>query len=354
MILHIFPYEKFTYDYITKINKMFDKSKHVFWVYGELGSDVIKSVEADNVIFSKNFHSNYKELVNLLINIVKADKVIFHSMFFKQGYFLLLSCLVPFCVKKFFWIIWGADLYNAYWERDLSFKRRIKECCRRYIIRHIPHVGYIPGDYFYLKKKYKTNADFYLASYAYDFFIPQRSEEKKDSEVINILLGNSATRECCYCEMLEQLSQYKNLPIHVFCVLSYPSEDVYRNEVTELGYSLLGEKFEPLVEFLPYEKYISLLNGIDIAIFNHNRQQALGNIASLLHLGKRVYINPQNACKSYFEEMGAIVFSTEDISSQTFVKEDTENMKSNNRKVIEKFFSDEKFADRWRAIFESK
>ena len=33
--------------------------------------------------------------------------------------------------------------------------------------------------------------------------------------------------------------------------------------------------------------YIQFLNQIDIAVFNHNRQQAMGTIRSLLGMGKK-------------------------------------------------------------------
>ena len=41
---------------------------------------------------------------------------------------------------------------------------------------------------------------------------------------------------------------------------------------------------------LPLSDYLKILGKIDIAIFNHERQQAVGNITSLLGLGKKVYI----------------------------------------------------------------
>ena len=91
---------------------------------------------------------------------------------------------------------------------------------------------------------------------------------------------------------------------------------------------------------------------IDVAIFNHNRQQALGNIASLLYLGKKVYVNPANGCKDYFEKMGAKIFSTESLSEADICKCNSKKLQAINRKVIDKFFSDQQFKERWRRIFE--
>lgn len=38
---------------------------------------------------------------------------------------------------------------------------------------------------------------------------------------------------------------------------------------------------------MPFEEYLGLLAKIDIAILNHKRQQAMGNITTLLGLGKK-------------------------------------------------------------------
>lgn len=213
-------------------------------------------------------------------------------------------------------------------------------------------MGYIKGDYDFLKKHYKTEAKFFLASYSYDFFEPQSQYTLQDEKTVNILLGNSATPECQYEKAIDMLVPYRDKDILVKCVLSYPKESGgYRRRVIEYGREKLGEKFIPLTGFMPYEKYTEMLEGIDIAIFNHNRQQALGNIASLLYLGKRVFINPDNACKGYFEDIGAEVFSTEDLSEKDIMKQRDGVLSVKNRQAIELFFSDAAFKERWEKIF---
>lgn len=353
MILHIFPYEKFTYDYIERINRLFEKKEHLFWIYGNKELDEIKELQDENIIYESSLESDkIKSTLKKRIN--ESDKVIVHSLFFGIFRLLFFVRLQKKNREKFFWNIWGADLYNEYWERKYSLKNRIREHIKKKFIKDLRAVGYIPGDYEFLLEHYKTNAKFYLASYTYDFFIPEVNL-KEDDEIVNILLGNSATEECQYEQIIDLLTKYKNLPIRVICILSYPRSNVeYRKKIVEYGKDKLGEKFEPIVDFMSFEKYTELLARIDIAIFNHNRQQALGNIASLLYLGKRVYINPQNACKSYFENIGAKVFSIEDFGCEDICKIDTSEMKNNNRKAIDKFFSDEQFKERWRKIFDEK
>jgi len=155
--------------------------------------------------------------------------------------------------------------------------------------------------------------------------------------------------------MIERLDFCKNNDIKIYCVLSYPENNkVYRESVIKHGINVFGVKFIPLIDFMTFEKYIEMLSVIDIAIFNHNRQQALGNIANLLYLGKRVYINPSNGCKGYFEKMGAKVFSTDSLTKMDICKIDSKELKDTNRKAIDEFFSDQQFKERWRKIFDMK
>lgn len=352
MILHLIAYEKFTEDYIKRINALFEPAEHLFIVFGEKPDNDIRSVEANNVTYSGSFKNKAQCATYLIRKMFVSKKIIIHALFLSNTYLKLLLFLQHFVGYKYFWNIWGYDLYNAYWNREQDKKR---ENLRVKFIKKLKAVGYIPEDYIFLCKHYETKAKFYLASYSYDFFTPEVEVSNEDKNTINILLGNSATEECQYENAIDILAKFIDKPIKVKCVLSYPKEnDKFREKIVAYGKNKLGDKFVPLVDYMSYEKYTELLSGIDIAIFNHNRQQALGNIASLLYLGKRIYINPSNGCKGYFEQMGAQVFSTEMLKEKDICKMDTSSLKDVNRKAIDDFFSDEQFKERWRKIFEEK
>ena len=351
MILHLIAYEKFTEDYIQKINKLFDKNDHLFLVFGKKTEVNIKSIDADNVIYSVDFRNKALCVLFLIWKILSSYKVIIHALFLSNSYLKILLLLQPIAGNKYFWNIWGYDLYNSYWNREKSPER---EKLRVKFIKKLKAVGYIKSDYRFLKKNYETSAKFYLASYVYDFFIPDVNEDKED-KTINILLGNSATEESQYEEVIDLLASYYYKPIKVLCVLSYPKENVqYRDKIINYGYEKLKEKFIPVIDFLSYEKYTEILHKTDIAFFNHNRQQALGNIATLLYLGKRVYINPSNGCKEYFEDMGARVFSIDSFSEKDICKTKSVELIDLNRKAIKDFFSDSNFKARWEKIFKEK
>lgn len=351
MIVHVFIYEKFAEDYIQRINRLFDSTDHLFFIYGRKALENIKTIHGDNVFFSSNFNNIFSWGSFLSKKIDKANKVIIHSIFSRKLLFILLLKQKK-NASKYFWMIWGGDLYNAYWNKDKNLMNKILELARKKFIRKIPAVGYIRGDFEFLTTHYKTNAKFYTASYTYDFHIPFTSPKTASS--INILLANSASPSCRYEAMLKKIAKFKCPNIQIYCVLSYPNNQTYISYIKKLGHDLLGDRFHALDYYMPYNEYMKLLNSIDIALFNHNRQQALGNIASLLYLGKKVYISDENACKEYFEDMGAIVYAINDFSELSLSAPINENIVIKNRKAIEHFFSDAEFYARWEKIFSSQ
>lgn len=50
---------------------------------------------------------------------------------------------------------------------------------------------------------------------------------------------------------------------------------------------------------MPFEEYLGLLAKIDIAILNHKRQQAMGNITTLLGLGKKYILGDRDDITSW-------------------------------------------------------
>jgi len=118
---------------------------------------------------------------------------------------------------------------------------------------------------------------------------------------------------------------------------------------------LYGDKFRPLERNLPLEEYQKFLDSVDVAIFNHDRQQALGNILALLHLGKKVFIKNDITTWDFLNKKGLTLYNTYDIdklSFEEFVFMD-ESLKEKNKKIIEKEFSEEKCVELWKNIFNS-
>lgn len=348
-VFHIIPYEKFTFDYITQINRCFSPQNHLFCIHGKKPSNEIKTVENLGGNIQLYNRIRLQEAVGIVHEAQKYDKIIIHSLFMPPVLFSVISLNITRMSDKVFWNIWGADLYDTYWSKNKNFAHMVREALRKHFIRHLRAVGYIYSDFDCLKKWYKTEAKFFPASYSYEFF----DVEQSSCGDTNILIGNSATRSCQHKEAIDMIKHSGINRANIWCVLSYPNDKEYIDEVVNYGTKILGDSFHPLVDYMPYDQYMKMLSGIDIAIFNNNRQQALGNIAGLLFYGKCVFVNPKNGCLDYFQKMGVEIYSTDDFDVLSKYKP-TSEMKKHNQEVIRSFFSDEKFSERWNIIFESK
>jgi dTDP-N-acetylfucosamine:lipid II N-acetylfucosaminyltransferase len=76
--------------------------------------------------------------------------------------------------------------------------------------------------------------------------------------------------------------------------LSY-GDTRYREVVIGAGRRLFGDRFRPLVGFLPLEDYRTVMSQCGHVVMNQCRQQALGNIFDALWRGARVYMNDTTA-----------------------------------------------------------
>ncbi|EKO3899249.1 TDP-N-acetylfucosamine:lipid II N-acetylfucosaminyltransferase, partial [Vibrio metschnikovii] len=126
---------------------------------------------------------------------------------------------------------------------------------------------------------------------------------------VNIQVGNSADPTNNHEQIFNELSKLDviNKVEKIYCPLSYGNL-VYAQHIKELGIKMFGEKFYPLMNFMPLHDYEAILDNIDIAIFAHERQQAMGNTINLLGRGKKVYMRDDTSSYALFNKLGVIVF----------------------------------------------
>jgi hypothetical protein len=97
-----------------------------------------------------------------------------------------------------------------------------------------------------------------------------------------------------------------------------------------------------------FEEYTAYLSDIDLAIFNHKRQQAMGNIIGLLSLGKKVFIRSDISPWPYFKGKGFELFDTKlawdlsPLSAESAVK---------NIKAASIAFNDTALSAAWQLVF---
>lgn len=353
MILHIFLKDKFTVDYIERINRLFDKQEHFFVVHGVNNFFDTKVLEKyENVVY---FESILLAKEKMKVYIDKASKVLLHSLFLSTREMFFLYNNID-RKKELIWGIWGGDLYDIYRNnRSLKKKIRLKpvinELCRIIFIKRVnTFIG--ECDYEQLTKWYTVSSDAQVkfATYTYNFIDVNGLHHQSDNDLVNVMVGHSATRNCCHINTFKMLEKYKG-QIKVLCPLSYPKDMIYINQVIEVGINIFGDNFIPITEYMDYNAYVNFLSKIDIGIFNNDRQQGMGNITNLLYLGKKVYISDDNTINKIYKKNEYKIFSSSDIKNDDFLLPlSAEDADYNNSKV-QYLFSDENFKYLWSDIF---
>jgi hypothetical protein len=166
-------------------------------------------------------------------------------------------------------------------------------------------------------------------------------------------VGNSADPSNNHIEILDKIKKdiNKNEKIKIICPLSYGKKD-HAKKVIQYGKKLFGKNFVPLKKFMDLKTYNKLQSNIDIAIFNHQRQQAMGNILTLLYLGKKVYIRDDIVTWNFMQENDIKVFSFNNSNNGLSIKIDRKVAKQNRREIDSRFNIDV-FIEEWSNIFNS-
>jgi dTDP-N-acetylfucosamine:lipid II N-acetylfucosaminyltransferase len=124
----------------------------------------------------------------------------------------------------------------------------------------------------------------------------------------NILVGNSSSYASNHLDVFEILKRFDIDNRKVITPLNY-GDMTYGNQIEAKGQDYFGENFVGLREFLNADEYSGFIQSCSVAIFNHIRQQALGNILICLWLGIRVYLNEKGSLFKYLKTLGLPIFS---------------------------------------------
>jgi len=340
-ILHVFGWDKkFIQPFQNLIHTYFIDGYHRYIIIGNV-SECDHSQLHNTIIF----RSVRKHFCTLSKELYRADKIVLHGLFF--GDLLYLLFLQPWLLKKCYWVIWGGDLYvHDATRKDWRWHKT--EFFRRFVIKRIRLlITYIKGDVDLARKWYGAKGLYfeclmYPSNIYTEYDVPQ-----KEHATINILVGNSADPSNNHSEVLEKLLPYKERDIKIIVPLSY-GDQLHAREVIKNGYELFGDKFVPLTEFIQFNEYLELLGQIDIAIFNHRRQQAMGNTITLLGLGKKVYIRNDATPWPLFTDLGVQVYDVNNIELSLL----PEKLASNNKKIIKTHFSLHRLLLQYKNIFE--
>ncbi len=340
-VLHLFIADKFTKPLIPFLNSNFGIEDHLF--LGVLDNQNQKDFDHPNVRFlasplRKHF---FKNLFLFYTYCKSADKIVLHGSVFNH-FFLLF----PFFLKKAYWIIMGSELYtipnNSGWNIWM----------RKFVLSRVSyHVTHIEGDSALANQLLHSDAKLiysplYLSNTVStnDFKASQLNQEK----TLHILVGNSLSSNNNHFQIFDWLKQLKDENIKIYVPLSYGSDLVYRDKVIAKGREMFQDKFAPITEFMDPESYREFLKTIDIAIFNHSRQEALGVTLTLMSLGKLVYVNPNTTSYQSLIKKGLKVFDNRLIlDSGLRTNRDVDS----NKMMLEKYYSTASLLNSYQLIY---
>lgn len=122
----------------------------------------------------------------------------------------------------------------------------------------------------------------------------------------DILVGNSASFANNHVEAFQVLAKADLGDRRVIVPLTY-GDEAYRDGVLASGERRLGDRFHPIVEHLPIDEYLTLLGSCGVSLFNHRRQQGVGNIVAALQQGSHLCLDRRNPLFGWLRDQGVTV-----------------------------------------------
>lgn len=318
---------------------------------------LIKYVNRIKIVKPEEFHAFLKE--------GSYDAVFLHSLF------TMPIELIPKIDRKIkvFWFGWGYDMYTqpslkpairiplnhektievmanhiSQEKQGKTLYQRINGRRHRMIDRHHYEMAVRRVDYFsgVLPVEYdmiKNNWYFKAKKVVY-CYISLKTMDKYDNplpyvEGRNILVGNSADANNNHLDVLPYLEKLDLSSRKVYVPLSYAGQPYYIDAVVDGYKKALGEKAILLMDFLPIDEYRSIVGSCGIAIFFHERQQAMGNVEMSLWNGCKVFLSETSVAYRYLKGKGFNVYTIQqDLNQEELDKPLTNVQRDENRKIL--------------------
>lgn len=162
--------------------------------------------------------------------------------------------------------------------------------------------------------------------------------DKIDQNVLskdNILVGNSADPTNNHLEIFLKLSKIDLGERKVYVPLSYSGNEEYKHFLIKMGNKLIGKNFYPLITFMSLEKYNEILLSCGTLIFNHVRQQGVGNIIVMGYLGAKVFINSRSPVYKFYKDLGIVFFDFNSLKSSEMYPLSKKEYENNKKLLLE-------------------
>jgi len=350
-IVHVFnDQKKFSVGYFQFLaDHGFKLDDHELYHYGK------RDPEFSRIGVRANFLPSWflpRGHLRLLRSLGRADRIIVHSL--AAPLLVVWLALRPSIAHKVTWVVWGKDLYLYALSTRRSLPLRIYEAFRKRAIANIGRVltGF-KEDFDELQRLYRSAANNSSCTllYPYNVQLPGGSISKRSEQPYTVLLGNSASVTNEHLEMLPKLAGVQEQIDEVIVPLSYGSTRRYVARVLDMGRHELGDRFSSLTDFIAPQEYFALLGGVDIAVFNHKRQEAFNNICTLLLGGVTVYLNDEITTARFLQRIGVAIRSCQDIADAG-LRAISDAERATNISILREELRIERSVEKWRDILQ--
>lgn len=280
--------------FINDLKEHFDSSEHLFVTPHKVAYEAVK--EYDNVILDEedtNLINKYAPMCHW---------VICHGHFKASDIFKTKNKYLDKVLYRF----WGGGFGFQYKKgqfiqnfikffANIELKRRFNKFAAIGIARNT--------DIITLGDKLKTDR-YYRMPYA---DVDSESILKKVRDkgyigdgTVNIALYHRGTVEGNHIEILKKLERFGD-KIRVYVPLSYGDKE-YIEKVKTYIKENSSDNVIIVDKFMEYEKYVTFMNKMDIAVFDCVTSTALGNVVVYLFLKKKMILNRNGVIKKAFDE----------------------------------------------------
>lgn len=339
MTLHVFIADKFTKPFCQYVSEELNLPDQCFLYLSDTMTDAQLPQNSFRLQqpLGKHLLSNLKLFYKLGS---QAGRIVMHG-----DTLLHFFALFPWFLKKTGWVIYGQELYSFTKAND--FRQRLK----RFVLSRVRyHITHIEGDAKLANQLFGGKAQFVYSPMYLSNVVDTRQFNPTDvsqKERLNIMVGNSTDPSNQHQSIFEMLLPRLAEIEKIYCPLSYGMYDSYKQKITELGTALFGEKFVVLDQFMPFDAYKQFLGDMDVVVFNHPRQEAMGVTLTLLSQGKIVYMNKNTTSYESLVGREFRVFDNQLIANQSLK---TNRDVSENASRLNDYYSKSVFDASWRTI----
>lgn len=320
------------------ISENFCGKNHRFVVYSRFSERKIDGFE----FFKLNSLFSYLKIRKSINN---SDKIILHGLL---DFHLVFNLLFMPKKKSFFWLVWGGDLY-CYYKRNSSTKEYVRYLVRKFLISRVGNIiTYYDDEVINAKKWFSFNGNSFQCLLYTSNILNNTPPKPNFSKVstFTIQVGNSGYPANNHEMIFKKIkSLEKDSSVRIFCPLAY-GNDEYIKSIVGTGRKLFGEDFSYLSSLVEYRKYLDLIHNCDIAVFDSNRQQAVGNIIPLLGAGKTIFMRLEIEPAKTFLKLGFHLFNSANFELKILDERKVEE----NMQLSERYFSRNALIDQYASI----